>query len=639
MRIPRNPFKLRASEQIVPDEIFLQLFDSRTLDLISEDSWGKIQILQSAPGGGKTSLFRVFTPSSLVTLHRLQAHDDFKELYEKMEALGIMSKNGPNLLSVMLSCAQSYAMLEDLDLDIVQKERLLYSLLNVRIILAALRGASILRSLDYPNELEHLQIEQIVTGHFPEWLSVPVPCSGKQLTEWAVKIEESICEAIDSFDPIPRVTLKGHETLYSLQLFGPEAITHENTPIADRVLVMLDDVHKLSTLQRRKLLDTLLNSRWPVSVWIAERLEALTPDELLVSGATTGRDYKTISLEEYWGNKQHRFESAVISIADKRARLASDTEVGSFAGYLENVFNEAKLYDRYEEVCETISSRLFKRFGSDERYKDWLEARVKASGTAQERAIKWRMLEILIERKTNEAQMSLPFPLPPEEMEQKSSSIRGPAEFFVAQEFKIPYYFGIEKLAILSSSNIEQFLDFAGELFEQIISAILLRRQTILSPNTQEEILKKVIDRRWEEIPRRVPNGREVQKLLTAITQYAQWETNRPTAPYNPGVTGISLSIKDREKLTNPDMYEIHPEYKQIALLLSSCISNNLLEPRSITQGQKGQLHLVLYLNRWLCLQAKLPLGYGGWRHISPNKLHSWLERGFHPSTNQEYLF
>jgi hypothetical protein len=631
MRISRNPFKLRASEQIVPDETFLQLFDARVLDLISENSWDKVRIFQSAPGGGKTSLFRVFTPASLVTLHRLRTHDDYKELHQRLEALGVTSASGPNSLGVMLSCAQGYAMLEDLDLDSAQKERLLYSLLNIRTILAALRGICVLRNLDYSKDLERLQIGRPNSSQFPEWFSVLLPCSGKELAEWATKIEENICEAIDSFDPLPRTTLKGHDTLFSLQLLRPETITLEGSPIADRVIVMFDDVHKLTTIQRRKLLDTLLSSRWPVSVWIAERLEALTADELLSSGATSGRDYEIISLEEYWGGKANRFEDVITSIADKRVRFASDAEIGSFAGCLQNTFAETELQDRYENACNVISDRLFKRFGADERYKEWLAAEARVSGTPHDRAVEWRILEILIERNIAEMQMSLPLPLSPEEIEKKAPPVKSTAEFLVTQEFDIPYYFGLSKLAILSSSNIDQFLDFAGELFEQIISATLLRQQVILSPHTQQDILKKVLNRRWDEIPRRVPNGREVQKLLTAIKEYARWETNRPTAPYGPGVTGIGLSMGDREKLTKSDIHRIQPQYERVATLLSSCISNNLLEPRFVTQGQKGQQWLVLYLNRWLCLEAGLPLHYGGWRHIRPNTFHDWLERGFHP--------
>lgn len=628
MRQPRNPFKLRASEQIIPDITFLKLFGSKTLELISEDNFEKVTIFQSAAGGGKTSLFRVFTPSALHILQRFKTDEDYEDLYRRMVALHSLSDDGPDLLAVMLTCAQSYAMLDNLNLDPAQKERLLYSLLNVRILLAALRGTLVLCDLSFPSGLKDIHINKTSHIQFPEWLSVPVPCSGKELFDWAVNIEESICEAIDSFDPLPRKSLRGHDTLYSFQLLVPSAITYQGQPVVSRILIMLDDVHKLTQTQRQKLLDKLLSLRWPVSIWIAERLEALTPSELLSEGAIAGRDYETIKLEDYWGNKQHRFKDLVTSIADKRSRVAPDFEFGSYSGYLETTTDNTVLQEHYDDACQVISSRLVSKFSSNTIYKDWLETTQKSIGTSRENAVKWRALEIMIERKMAEAQLPLPMPLSPEEFESRSSSVNPPAELFIMEEFGIPYYFGISDLASLASSNIEQFLDFAGELFERIISSALLKNQTTLSPEIQQDILIKVVERRWHEIPRRVLNGRDVQKLLSAIREFARSETYRPSAPYSPGVTGIGFSEQNRKKLIDPEIHKIHPEYRYVAELLSSCISSNLLEPRWIIQGKKGQQWLVLYLNRWLCLQAKLPLQYGGWRPVTLDRLHKWLGKG-----------
>jgi hypothetical protein len=642
MREPRNPFRMQLSEQIESDSTFLQLFGPGVLDLLPTDRlWDRVQIFRSAPGGGKTSLFRVFTPNALLTLHESRANDDYRDLYRRMKELDIVSDGGPQLLGVMLSCARNYPMLEDLSFDPNQKERLLYSLLNARLILATLRGAMALKKLHYPRDLERLDI--LSSPHCEPPVQLPIPNSGRILYEWARSVEKRVCETIDSFGYPSQEVLEGHDTLFALELIRPECIVCDGKPVASRVLVMLDDVHKLTSVQRQKLLTALFDLRPPVGVWIAERLEALSPHELLAFGATTGREYgEPINLEDFWRSSANskRFENSVTNIADRRARSARDVQIGPFAGCLRESLDGSEWQSRFEKALEVISGRVRKRIGSIKRYEEWVKERESLEGIPRERTVAWRTLEILIERDARKNQKAFDFVLSQEDLEKKeASAVRSAAEFFVAKEFNIPYYFGISRLADLASSNIEQFLALAGDLFEEIISAALLRRPSVLGPDRQEFILKKIAQQQWEEIPRRIPNGRDVQRLLEAIHQFARWETDRPNAPYAPGVTGIALAMTDRDKLIDPKIRLQHPEYDRLALIISACLSHNLLEASlDRSQGQKGKTWMVLYLNRWLCLQFGLPLQYGGWRSKTPDELQKWLDHGFRQKNGSNLL-
>ena len=152
MREPRNPFRLRAAEAIENDVTFLKLFGPGMLDLIADGAnlWDKPQLIRSAPGAGKTSLLRLFTPAALVNLHAFKGSDDLKELYQRMANLGAIDENGPQLLGVFLSCARNYGILEDLEFDTVRKHRLLFGLFNARIVIATLRASLLLRGLRYP---------------------------------------------------------------------------------------------------------------------------------------------------------------------------------------------------------------------------------------------------------------------------------------------------------------------------------------------------------------------------------------------------------------------------------------------------------------------------------------------------------
>ena len=633
MKVPRNPFRIRFSENIMSDSDFLRLFGPGALDLLPIDGlWDRVQIFRSAPGGGKTSIFRIFTPNSLRHLHASRVSDDYKELYSRLKNIDAVSESGPRVLGVYLSCARVYASLEDLSFETEKKNRLFKSLLNARIILATLRGALSLKNLNYPDDLSKLDISNPPDMNISN--IIPVPCSGSELYKWASSIEKNVFDAIDSFSDTYDNTLVGHDDLYSLFILQPKCITINEIPIARHTLVMLDDVHELTSIQRNELLKMSNLMRLPIGIWLAERLDALNEKELLLPGVTLGREYNVIKLEEFWTNYK-RFENIVINIADLRARSTPDFQISSFAGQLENSLDSVDLHDQYLKTSRVISERIYNEFSSKKKYVGWLNIQKKFQGTPREQAIAWRALEILIARDKGKKQKTLSdifnLPIPEDDLikQKEDPSLKGAAELFLTYEFKFPYYFGISRISKIASSNIEQFLAFAGDLFEEIISAEKIKESSILSPNHQEKVLQKAVRQRWDEIPNRIPDGRDVIKLLESIKKFAQWETIKPNAPYAPGVTGIAISISDCERLIDPVIQEAHPEYARLAKILKAAISHNLLEVHpDKKQGKKGTIWNVFYLNRMLCLYFELPLQYGGYRGKKIDELCTWLDEG-----------
>ncbi len=198
---------------------------------------------------------------------------------------------------------------------------------------------------------------------------------------------------------------------------------------------------------------------------------------------------------------------------------------------------------------------------------------------------------------------------------------------FLSRECGIPYYFGRDRIAALSSSNIEQFVDLSGDLFEEIISASVLRRgERQLSAERQQAILRAVTDRRWNSIPRGASRGHAVLRFLENMGALCVDETYKPTAPYAPGVTGIGISMVDRDHLVSGAGFGPSTTLKVVREVLASCVAQNLLEPR-LDRKNKGERWLVLYLNRLLCLRFGLPLGYGGWRPRRLNQLGAWIDK------------
>lgn len=635
MRDPRNPFRMRASEHIASDTTFLRLFGSGVLDLIPEESpFSQPQIFRSAPGGGKTSMLRAFTPSSLVNLHASRNSEDHRDLYSRMRSLGAVDDNGPQLLGVMLSCGKNYATLDDLPWDDLKKERLFFAFMNCRILLSTMRSVTQLHNLEYPQQLDRLAIAGDPDVLAELGLSPDGECTA--IFEWARRTESEISQALDSLDPDPPAP-PGHSDLSSMRLLNPAQLMLDGNPVVSRILVMFDDVHKLASSQRNSLRNALGGLRESADMWIAERLEALTSEELLEVGAKHGRDYGDVALtlEAYWRKYPQRFERTVLAIADKRVREAQPVDIDSFSSCVQSSLETPDMRTEVEEALATLESEVREKWEDKERFSEWLAATSASEGTPYERAVAWQTIDILISRESRKAQLAFEFPLAPEELQKRDdSAARSAAELFLANRFGLPYYFGVSRLASLASSNIEQFLATAGELFEESSSAAILKRPYQLSSKRQHTILKRTAKQWWEQdVLRSLPLQAEVRRFVESIGRFAHRETFQPNAPYAPGVTGISITMAEREKLRDEEFLAGRSDLKHLAEVIAICLAHNILEAE-LDRSQGYERRMLLYLNRLLCCHFDLPLQYGGWRARRPEELVRWMMDGYRPSSS-----
>lgn len=627
MKDPRNPFRMRASEQIASNTTFLRLFGPGVLELIPpEEQFSRIFIIRSAPGGGKTSLLRAFTPPSIINLYANRIHDEYKELYAKMKDLKAVDDRGPQLLGIMISCKKNYATLDDLPWNSRYKERLFFSLLNCRILLSTMRAALQLRSLDYPHDLNRLKLNG--DTDICRELGLPKSGHGHDVYEWAGNIEAAISKVLDSLDPKPPDAV-GHSDLSSLQLLRPTQVLIDNIPVASRILVMLDDVHKLTSSQRLSLGGALGDMRDGVATWLAERLEALRSDELLDIGARRDRDYSenAASLERYWREYPKRFQRTLSAIADKRVREAQQMEIDSFGSCVPNALETPDMTSKLEEALVTTKERVRENWGDKEKFQLWLEEAEERGGTAYECSVDWHVLEILMAREARNRQISF-LPLSPEELRKKDDSgVKAAAELFLASRFRMPYYFGFPKLSSLASSNIELFLAIAGELFEEASSAAVLGKSYQLSAARQHTIIKAAARQWWgQDVLRGLPLQVEVRRLIESIGRFGRQQTYQANAPYAPGVTGIAITMAEREQLRDEEFLSSRPDLRKLSQILGICLAHNILEA-VLDHSQGYDRRMVLYLNRFLCCHFDLPLQYGGWRPKQPRELALWALR------------
>lgn len=630
MRESRNPFRLRAAENIDSELAFLRLFGPGMLDAIApEDLWDRPLIIRSAAGGGKTTLLKLLTPPVLLSLYENRVLDETKEVFQRLSSLGVVGDGGLLKLGVLLPCTRNYAVLDDLAIEDSRKDRLFFALLSARVVLAALQAGLEFHRLSYPRDLSRITIRASAAP--PALVGIGEFVDGKRLNDWAAQLESTVADAIDSFDPWDGSLPTALEPLTTLGLLKPDNLFLDGKPLAYGTMLLLDNVQFLTRRQRSSLYRVLAELRSTVAVWLAERLEALVTDELLGSGTQRGRDYQILWIEDYWRNKRSRFEKISLNIADRRANASIDIEVGSLAPLLEASLDAADWTSRYEEVVTALEGRVRSDASDQMKFGEWLNLKELESGTIRERAVAWRTLEILVHRERKKVQQGFDFVLPADEFEEKTDSqIRAAAELFLAYEFKLPYYFGPSKLVSLASCNIEQFLWISGDAFEEIVSAALIRKQLRLSAERQHSLLRASSEALWQEVPRVARSSDSTFRFLDSVARFCHSMTFLANAPYDPGVTGIAISMEDRDRLLNPTYLEKHPHHRLLANAIADAIANNFLEP-NLDYSCKGKRWMVLYLNRLLCPKHWLPLQYGGFKEKSLDELHRWLSGGFTP--------
>jgi len=621
----RNPFKLRASEKIESDAHFLKLFSPEILDLLIDLEkegvlWNNVLFIRSSPGAGKTSLLRIFEPNSLTAIFNRRSQE-YKELFQSLAKLNVITNDGIKLLGITIRCTRNYELLEDLKINENYSKRLFFSLLNSRIILATLRGLMNLAkaNLKYPEDLDHLKFTYKNEENYLK--NINTPCTGKELYDWASKIEKDVYETLDSFVPPKETKIEGHDELFSLSILNPEYFILDGKSVCSKILFTIDDAHKLSAKQRKSLFEYIVENRGHSNVWISERLEALTDFRSI-----RGRDYNCINLENFWSTNSGKFKKILSNIATKRASISTE-EVNTFQEHLEEEFDETEFVGIFEESINTSLEKIYKAAAYSTRFENWLNYINSFIGTQYEKAILFKKIEIIIFRTIDKTQLVLDFPFSLQELLDKmDSSVEGAAKLFIAKEYKLPYYYGFQNLVNISSNNIDLFLSFASELFEGMLSNNVAGKEVQLNITRQEKIIKNVVEKKWKELQTLLPDSASIISFLNNLGSYYQSVTYKPTASYAPGINGFAINSKSSLKLFYEKTWEKDELFDPLRDTITTCLAFNLLESKTVKQGAANQEWEVFYFSRWLCIRFNLPLNYGNWNKITPEQLLKWLK-------------
>ena len=622
----RNPFRIRASQRSTGDDEFVRLFGAGALDVIQsvEDPWGGLIFLRSAPGGGKTTFLRILTPRPLKLTDVLaDTNQGVKATRDALRDAGAIGSDGPQLLGAMVVFTTEYKELAAFD----RGNALFRELLNSRIVVATLRSVMERAERQFPDDLRDFMFEWQPESS----ATIPARADGADLFEWASRIERGFYNRMDELGA-PSPVEGGHARLDGLKWFAHVRIHGAQGLLNVKRVLLMDELQTLAPSQRGGLIEFVTNAREQCGIWIAERLEALTHKDLLSEGALRERDYEdVIQLERRWsGAKARSYGKFVEQIANLRAAKAEGFEGRELFPLIAEADDIPPLDEAVEARRAAIEREILQASGGGPRYSVWLEAARNAPGNAIDRAVKWRLTEILVIRDLRKAQATFDFEaLTEEEFASRSGSgTDRAAEHFLRTEVRAPVYFGREALSAVSSSNVDQYLEVMGALFEEISAKIRFHRDqpVPLSPMRQDALIRNVAKERWEGLTRRLPRGIEARRLLEAIGEFCRQQTFRASAPYAPGVSGIAITMQDRKILIDSGDEEIG-HFLKLRDVMTSLVAHNLLVPR-LDHRNNNREYVVFYLNRLLCVHFGLPLGFGGWRAQTLRDLLHWQAGG-----------
>lgn len=606
----KNPFAIRASERIETDEMFLELFASEPLSYLEEQNnkgqlWGRVTNIFSSPGAGKTTLLRLFSPSIL------QRVTERYGAYRELKKLGVLNSERIHRCSVYLQMGRDYEFIEDDELfGQMEQKRIFLSLINSRIVLATLKSCMTLAKIRY-TELE--KITYTPANPVNEFGELKAEYNGKELLNWAAEQERRICDFFDNFI-VPEGGIKGCNDLFALSAMKASWFRFKDEPLCDEFIFQIDDGHKLTDNQKKIIRSETVEARRDATLWIAQRLETLSTEDILCDNNIKGRDDQVIHL----GNlKKGIFSQMVKNIATLRSAVSSDGIILSGALASDTTVNYKALYDDASKK----NLRALESLPNYENFCTWAKSLSDGNKEPYEKALLSRSMLMYASRQ----RCVRLFDYELSDMEGILNDFNTMSEDLLPAEIKrLPQYYGFQILIELASQNIEQFLELSANMYELLVAKKISDPSSyVLTAEEQDEIVREFATSRLDKI-KRLPRGNKIYDFLMKLIDFCKKQTFTPSYSYRT-VSGFAISEENCSVSSKDGFWFQDPANANLTTILKDCLAYNFLFKENPTQGKKDQKWTVFYLNSWLCAYARLPLKRGGWRKLSLSKLNKWV--------------
>lgn len=642
-----NPFRFRATEQLRQVARFHTTFGVEMLNVLpaGDELWNRLIVFRSAPGAGKTSLLKLFSAESLAHLSAYVHPEPSVELLRRgVTERGALTAKGVRRLGLFLSLRPDYKTLVDLGPTGAGASKVLFKLLDSRIMRATIEAVAAAAQVPFPEALNRISLNVRASGAngqgalnrlmgLPASTQAGYEVTADDVLRRAQGIEADVLELLDSLVPVNWDEIDGHTRLYCLDVLGDIEIRVDGQEVPFEPFLLIDDVDELHPDQREAIYTALLSRNVKIGRWIAERQAAVPARELL--GQTVGRDVIVVTVDDSKLVSDSKRHKLLKHIADARG-VVGLRAIDVHSPFTDLLDGDASLDQRKLEDAVVGSRTQVANFvDSHPAYRSWLQAADKRASVSNnlEAAIAYRETLIRLERERSRSVDTLfdvdyDDSVEVEEGSEPQSKDRVAAKLFLSREFQLPYYYGSEVFSALSSRNVEQYLRVAGDAFDAMLAVTARRsrmRNAVLSAADQDRLIRKSSMAFWSSIPARVEHGPDVLALLTSIAAVCVEQTYRSNAPYAPGVTGTAIPYLQRNALFESSGSSTALT-SRLRNALASAVADNLIEMSGEIVRVKNQDLIQLHLNRLLLPALRLPLQRSGFREQSVSVLARRLE-------------
>lgn len=640
-----NPFEKRATEYLRDDTAFLSVVAPEPLHTFFEKYakegklYDRLSMIVGTPGSGKTTISSLLQYKTVHTLLENPNLSEYKPLVNALKKCGIVEVSGNTFtikfLGSRIPMESEYRDFWELPYTEDVKMGLLKSFLQARAML------SWLRSIENTSNTELSSIKiQFREGAEAAENSLG-GTDGESLFQRAKDIERAIYEIGTALVPpaeknLEDIAIGSYHPFDAIEYFiyeKPTGLTFI------RPMVMFDDVHTLHPEQLSILVNWLVRREMKIARWMLMRLDAQTPQAVLLEELDTrssidqgslvkpSREITTIWLQspKDRGRRRSEFRTMAKSMADKYLRLMPvfyRQGLTSFPDLLNTKIipiPNSKM-DRLNSKVRSVASKInISKKVYQEFQKDIETYFLTAQTIDDSEDVKVAMLHIMLHRYTKRVPQASLFDQPEYSKIKPikvTSGLADGARIFLMHEFDRPYYFGIDAVCDGSSENAEQFLQLAGELVKAAETRIIKSSPASLSPAYQHKLIvdraTKMV-REWD-----FPKNREVRKLCSHIAKECLIKSLEPNASLNGGANAFGIPSEEFEKIPSK-----HPE---LAKVLKFGLAYNALSIKP-EQSTKNKLWTLIELSGPVIISSGLTLARGGFLERKVSDLLRPLEK------------